>query len=299
MDYSHDDGTHLSNVFYYRESLLKKNKTQREEGGSSSAAITASSAFIDANNKADYATSTAVKRSFTYCATTKKKSAGHVSIYHKSSDACLDCNDKGTKPSKLVKHKRLVSQDVNFLVDGQGEQATTPPSPPAKKMKSDRKYHRICSIDGCSKRSQNIYQTGSPNWKGLCVQHGAILKKCRVSGCQNVVVNNQLCTKHGAKRRKCKFVDPSTGDGCTSQSVNGGVCVKHGAKVRICSVEECTNQAKLKGMCRRHARQRQQHHHHHQEQNQESNSEEMARAHLLLAIGRLMNNMEKMNSKIE
>jgi len=139
MDYSHDDGTHLSNVFYYRESLLKKNKTQREEGGSSSAAITASSAFIDANNKADYATSTAVKRSFTYCATTKKKSAGHVSIYHKSSDACLDCNDKGTKPSKLVKHKRLVSQDVNFLVDGQGEQATTPPSPPAKKMKSDRK----------------------------------------------------------------------------------------------------------------------------------------------------------------
>jgi len=55
-------------------------------------------------------------------------------------------------------------------------------------------------------------------------------------------------------------------------------------------------------MCRRHARQRQHHHHHHhhhQEQNQESNSEEMARAHLLLAIGRLMNNMEKMNSKIE
>jgi hypothetical protein len=147
MDYSYDDGTHLSNVFYCRESLLKKNKTQREEGESSSAAITASSAFIDANNnKANYATSTAVKRSFTYCATTKKKSAGHVSIYHESSDACLDCNDKGTKLPKLVKYKRLVSQDVNFLVDGQGEQATTPSSHPAKKMKSDRKYHRICSI---------------------------------------------------------------------------------------------------------------------------------------------------------
>lgn len=57
MDDSHDDGTHLSNVFYYKESLLKK-KTQQEEGESSSAAITSSSAFIDANNKADYATAT-------------------------------------------------------------------------------------------------------------------------------------------------------------------------------------------------------------------------------------------------
>jgi len=175
MDDSHDDGTYLSNVFYYRESLLKKKKTWREEE-SSSAVIPASSAFIDANNQTD--DTTAEKRSFTYCPTPdpEKKSALPKSpsscTYHESSDACLDCNndDDMTPPPESVKYKRLVSQDVNFLVDEQGQQATRtrpplpplPPLPPpakkkkkkslAKKNKSGRKYHRrsICSIDGCS-----------------------------------------------------------------------------------------------------------------------------------------------------
>ena len=283
MDDSHDDGiTYLSNVFYFRESLLKKKKTWREEE-SSSAVIPASSVFIDANNQTD--DTTAEKRSFTYCPTPdpEKKSALSKSpsscTYHESSNACLDCNnnDVGMTSPESVKYKRLVSQDVNFLVDEQRQQATRPPLPPlplppAKKKKSGRKYYRICSINGCSKRAQNSCQIDNPNWKGLCVQHGAILKKCRVSGCQNVVVNNQLCTKHGAKRRKCKFVDPSTGDRCTNQSINSGVCVKHGAKVRICSVEECTNQAKLKGMCRRHARSRPE-----QQQQQEQNEYQQQR----------------------
>ena len=286
MDDSHDDGTYLSNVFYYRESLLKKKKTWREEE-SSSAVIPARSAFIDASNQTD--DTTVEKRSFTYCPTPdqEKKSALSKSpsscTYHESSNACLDCNnDDGMTPPESVKYKRLVFQDVNFLVDEQGQQANTrPPLPPLplplppakkKKKKPGRKYYKICSINGCSKRTQNSYQIDNPNWKGLCVQHGAILKKCRVSGCQNVVVNNQLCTKHGAKRRKCKIVDPFTGDGCTNQSVNSGVCVKHGAKVRICSVKECTNQAKLKGMCRRHARPRPE-----QQQQQEQNEEQQQR----------------------
>ena len=49
--------------------------------------------------------------------------------------------------------------------------------------------------------------------------------KCKIDDCENVVVNNGVCVKHGAVLRKCKI------ENCTNHSQNNGLCKKHGPKI--------------------------------------------------------------------
>jgi len=96
---------------------------------------------------------------------------------------------------------------------------------------------KLCSKEGCT----HIIVKG-----GVCVKHGAKLKRCSNEGCTNIVVKGGVCVRHGAKLKRCRS------EGCTNNVQQGGVCMKHGAKVKLCSSEGCTNQAKQKGLCCRH-----------------------------------------------
>jgi hypothetical protein len=128
-----------------------------------------------------------------------------------------------------------------------------------------KNHHRkICSADGCTKFVQLVNSgvcmkhgakvkrrshEGCTNYalkRGACVRHGAEVKRCRSDGCTNEVINNGVCMKHGAKVKRCSR------EGCSNQLVNSGVCMKHGAKVKRCSHEGCTNQARKEGLCVRH-----------------------------------------------
>eukprot|EP00985_Skeletonema_marinoi_P001399 scaffold564_cov97-Skeletonema_marinoi.AAC.1 len=88
-----------------------------------------------------------------------------------------------------------------------------------------KKHHRkICSADGCTK----FVQSG-----GVCVRHGAKVKRCSHEGCANQA---GLCIRHGAKvkrKKRCSI------DECTNQAKFGGVCIRHGAKAKHtrCSCE--------------------------------------------------------------
>ena len=66
---------------------------------------------------------------------------------------------------------------------------------------------------------------------------------CSVAECTNQVVNGGVCIRHGAKVKRCNVV------GCPNQVLNGGVCFSHGAKKYICSVDECTSQVRWRGLC--------------------------------------------------
>eukprot|EP00984_Skeletonema_dohrnii_P012791 scaffold5219_cov148-Skeletonema_dohrnii-CCMP3373.AAC.9 len=46
-------------------------------------------------------------------------------------------------------------------------------------------------------------------------------------GCTNIVINRGVCIRHGAKIKKC------SSEGCTNQVQRGGVCMRHGAKVNL------------------------------------------------------------------
>ncbi len=60
----------------------------------------------------------------------------------------------------------------------------------------------------------------------MCVKHGAKLlkKKCSMEGCTNNAVKEGVCIKHGAKVKRC------SSERCTNKAVQGGVCCRHGAK---------------------------------------------------------------------
>ena len=81
-----------------------------------------------------------------------------------------------------------------------------------------RKY---CNQEGCG----NTVQQG-----GVCIKHGAIVKRCSQDGCGKQVVQGGVCVEHGAivkrKRRYCSQ------DGCGNGVVQGGVCKQHGAIVK-------------------------------------------------------------------
>eukprot|EP00985_Skeletonema_marinoi_P004674 scaffold2027_cov148-Skeletonema_marinoi.AAC.3 len=63
--------------------------------------------------------------------------------------------------------------------------------------------------------------------------------ECSAEGCTNKVVRGGLCVRHGAKVKRC------ISEGCTNQVIKRGVCMRHGAtlKIKRCSNEGCTNQA--------------------------------------------------------
>ena len=96
---------------------------------------------------------------------------------------------------------------------------------------------RLCSFDGCT----NIDQKG-----GVCVKHGAIVKRCSHEGCTNYVQQGGVCVKHGAILKRCRH------EGCNNQAQKGRVCVKHGASIKRCSHEGCTNKVQKGGVCIRH-----------------------------------------------
>jgi hypothetical protein len=100
-----------------------------------------------------------------------------------------------------------------------------------------KKYRYECSADGCTNRVRK---------GGVCIRHGAKVKRCSIEGCNNHAKIGGVCDKHGAKRKTC------SSEACTNQAQIGGVCIRHGAKVKLCSSEGCTNQATKGGVCKRH-----------------------------------------------
>jgi hypothetical protein len=95
-----------------------------------------------------------------------------------------------------------------------------------------------CIFEGCTKYAQK---------GGVCITHGAKKhKRCSSQGCNNYVVKGGVCVTHGAKTKRCSH------EGCTNQALKGGICVTHGARKKRCSFKECTNQVQKGGVCRRH-----------------------------------------------
>ena len=101
---------------------------------------------------------------------------------------------------------------------------------------------RRCSVLGCAKKSQK---------RGVCARHGAneFLPRCKVDGCGRFARKGGLCPNHG---ERCRFPG-----GCTSQIVRGGMCERHhrppggeGGYVRsTCRVEGCPRKVKNSGVC--------------------------------------------------
>jgi hypothetical protein len=100
-----------------------------------------------------------------------------------------------------------------------------------------KQCRKTCSADECTNQAVK---------GGVCIKHGAKLKRCSSEGCTNQAVKGGVCIKHGAERKRCST------EGCTNNAKKGGVCMKHGAKVKRCCNEGCTNQAVKGGLCWRH-----------------------------------------------
>eukprot|EP00984_Skeletonema_dohrnii_P024787 scaffold13923_cov78-Skeletonema_dohrnii-CCMP3373.AAC.3 len=62
----------------------------------------------------------------------------------------------------------------------------------AKKKVVQKKYKKICSDAGCT----NLVVKG-----GVCIRHGAKVKKCSHDGCTNQAKRIGLCKRHGAYKR--------------------------------------------------------------------------------------------------
>ena len=50
-------------------------------------------------------------------------------------------------------------------------------------------------------------------------------KLCSIDGCTNYFVQGGVCMRHGAEVKKCSH------EGCTNQAQKGGVCKRHGAEI--------------------------------------------------------------------
>eukprot|EP00984_Skeletonema_dohrnii_P029618 scaffold20375_cov90-Skeletonema_dohrnii-CCMP3373.AAC.2 len=58
--------------------------------------------------------------------------------------------------------------------------------------------------------------------------------ECSAEGCKKAAQQGGVCVRHGAKVKRCSY------EGCTNQVRRGGVCYRHGTKI-LCSSEGCTN----------------------------------------------------------
>jgi hypothetical protein len=81
---------------------------------------------------------------------------------------------------------------------------------------------------------------------GVCVTHGANVKRCSFDGCTNQAKKGGVCITHGAKVKQCSF------KGCANQVRKGGVYTTHGAKVKRCSHKGCKNGVIRGGVCKTH-----------------------------------------------
>jgi hypothetical protein len=60
------------------------------------------------------------------------------------------------------------------------------------------------------------------DFRGVCITHGAKVKRCSFEGCANGAINGGVvCITHGAGVKRCSF------KGCTNVAKRGGVCVCH------------------------------------------------------------------------
>ena len=72
-----------------------------------------------------------------------------------------------------------------------------------------------CSVEGCTNQRGRV-----------CIAHGVRLSyDCTFEGCTNNVVKGGVCVTHGAEVKRCSF------EGCANQVVKAGVCITHGAKM--------------------------------------------------------------------
>lgn len=101
-------------------------------------------------------------------------------------------------------------------------------------------YVHKCVVEGCE---------GKKIAKRLCRKHyDKIAKgKCIEPGCSNIAKKvGGVCLKHGAIVKKCEV------DGCENYSKKGGVCVKHGAETLKCTHSGCEYVRKKDGLCAAH-----------------------------------------------
>ena len=105
-----------------------------------------------------------------------------------------------------------------------------------------KKYIYICSHDGCNSHAK----VG-----GVCIKHGAQIKRCSHNNCTKQAQIGGVCVRHGAKIRRPKICSY---DGCINRSKESGVCIRHGAKLEhyTCNYNGCNNWAVRGGVCKRH-----------------------------------------------
>jgi hypothetical protein len=95
-----------------------------------------------------------------------------------------------------------------------------------------------CQYDGCTHRV-NSNDSGR-----FCFTHGG-WHVCSHASCLNFAQAGGRCIKHGYKKPTCSV------DGCSNQSIVCGLCKRHGAH-RSCNVINCTNHVFNQSMCRFH-----------------------------------------------
>jgi hypothetical protein len=111
-----------------------------------------------------------------------------------------------------------------------------------------------CSNEGCTNKASAAQRKQSSKRKRLSsTEDVKVARKratrlkyryeCSADGCTNQVQKGGVCIKHGAKVKRC------SSEGCKNHAKKGGVCVKHGAKVKLCNIEGCTNKAIKRGVC--------------------------------------------------
>ncbi len=68
---------------------------------------------------------------------------------------------------------------------------------------------------------------------------------CRCTHCVNSNVSGRFCFTHGG-RRVCSHAS------CLNLAQAGGRCIKHGYKKPTCSMDGCSNQSVVRGLCKRY-----------------------------------------------
>jgi hypothetical protein len=95
-----------------------------------------------------------------------------------------------------------------------------------------------CQYNGCT---NHVSSNGSGRF---CFTHGG-QRVCSHASCLNLAQAGERCIKHGYKKKNRSV------DGCSNQSVVRGLCKRHGGH-RSCNVINCTNHVFSQNMCRFH-----------------------------------------------